>query len=139
MISLEAKAPEMKQDNRPPIDLVCVIDDSGSMSGKKAQLVRKSLKYLLKLLNSNDRICLISYDCNAKVLTPFLRNNEENKEDLKKAIKYIDGKGSTNTTAGMEHGLWMLKNRKQKNPVSCMFLLSDGQDNCYNSIVDRIS
>lgn len=49
------------------------------MSGTKAKLVRKSLKYLLKILNDKDRICLITYDNNAKVLTPFLRNSENNK------------------------------------------------------------
>jgi uncharacterized protein with von Willebrand factor type A (vWA) domain len=37
MISLETKVPEsIKEVKRPPIDLVCVIDDSGSMYGKKA-------------------------------------------------------------------------------------------------------
>lgn len=43
------------------MDLICVIDDSGSMCSK-AKLVRKSLKYLLKILGNNDRICLISFD-----------------------------------------------------------------------------
>lgn len=108
------------------MDLICVIDDSGSMSGKKAQLVRKSLKYLLKIMNENDRICLISFDSVEKILTPFLRNNLENKSELKKAIKNIVGRGSTNIEAGMEAGLWMIKNRKEKNPITCMFLLSDG-------------
>lgn len=37
MLSLETKVPEgFKLKERPPIDLVCVIDDSGSMWGKKA-------------------------------------------------------------------------------------------------------
>jgi len=56
------------------------------MGGQKAQLVRKSLKYLLKMLNEDDRICLISFDTNAKILTPFLRNREDNKKELKDAI-----------------------------------------------------
>ena len=57
------------------MDLICVIDDSGSMCSK-AQLVRKSLKYLLKILGNNDRICLISFDDKAKILTPFLKIND---------------------------------------------------------------
>lgn len=44
------------------MDLICVIDDSGSMKGKKAQLVRKSLKYLLKIMNEDDRISLVKFD-----------------------------------------------------------------------------
>ncbi|KAL4481153.1 hypothetical protein ABPG72_015108 [Tetrahymena utriculariae] len=126
-INLHVKQPK-EQSERVPMDLICVIDDSGSMSGKKAQLVRKSLKYLLKIMNENDRICLISFDSVEKILTPFLRNTLENKSELKKAIKNIVGRGSTNIEAGMEAGLWMIKNRKEKNPITCMFLLSDGQD-----------
>ena len=51
---------------RSAIDLFCVIDDSGSMSGEKAKFVRKSIKYLLKILRDNDRISLISFDSDAK-------------------------------------------------------------------------
>jgi hypothetical protein len=29
----------------------------------------------------------------------------------------------------MENGLWMIKHRKYKNPVTCVFLLTDGVDN----------
>ena len=86
MIHLETMVPTDNQSNRSPIDLVCVIDDSGSMSGTKAKLVRKSLKYLIKLLNEDDRICIISFDSTGKILTPFLRNKKSNKKQLKDAI-----------------------------------------------------
>ncbi|KRX06270.1 hypothetical protein PPERSA_06241 [Pseudocohnilembus persalinus] len=140
MISMETQAAsEELPSNRSPIDLVCVIDDSGSMSGTKAKLVRKSLKYLLKILNDKDRICLITYDNNAKVLTPFLRNSENNKQELKNAIQNVQGRGGTQTITGIEHGLWMMKNRKQKNPVTCMFLLSDGVDFQGKQLSDNVA
>jgi len=66
------------------------------------------LKYLLKILNEDDRISLISFDSKATILTPFLRNTEENKAQFKKAIKNITGRGSTNIEAGIESGLWMI-------------------------------
>jgi len=59
-------------------------------------------------------------------LTPFLRNREANKSTLKKATKNITGKGTTNIHTGIENALWMLANRKYKNPISCIFLLTDG-------------
>lgn len=37
--------------------------------------------------------------------------------------------GGTNMCSGIENALMMLKNRKEKNPVSCIFVLSDGCDN----------
>jgi Mg-chelatase subunit ChlD len=66
--------------------LVCVTDNSESMSRKKAKLVRKSLKYLLKVFGTDDRISLVSFDGKARILTPLLRNNDINKSRLKEAI-----------------------------------------------------
>jgi hypothetical protein len=36
--------------------------------------------------------------------------------------------GSTNIASGVKDGLNLLESRKYKNPVSLMFVLSDGQD-----------
>ena len=40
---------------------MCVIDTSGSMSGEKINLVKKTLKYVIDLLEENDRFSLISF------------------------------------------------------------------------------
>lgn len=58
-------------DARLPVDIICLIDNSGSMAGKKAQLVRKSLKYLLKILEKGDQISLVSFSSTAKTLCPL--------------------------------------------------------------------
>ena len=105
---------------------MCVIDDSESMKGEKAMLVRQSLKYILKVLGEKDRICLVSFDNKAKVMIPFLRISHENKERIKGEIDQIKGRGGTQINTGIEKGLWMIKNRKEKNPVTCMFVLTDG-------------
>ena len=57
--------------NRPHIDLICVIDNSGSMSGYKIENVKKALKYLLELLGENDRICLITFNSYGVRLCPL--------------------------------------------------------------------
>lgn len=50
------------QNSRSNIDLICVVDNSGSMAGEKARMVRKSLKCLLKVLSDKDRLCIITFD-----------------------------------------------------------------------------
>ena len=50
------------------VDLVCVIDVSGSMAGEKLRLVKKSLDYVIDQLGKGDRISLITFSDNAKVL-----------------------------------------------------------------------
>lgn len=76
-VKTEDKSEEQEGD-RPPIDLICVIDHSGSMAGEKIALVRNTLKNLLEFTNQYDRICLIQFDDRADQLTPLLRNIPKN-------------------------------------------------------------
>ncbi|CAK91880.1 unnamed protein product (macronuclear) [Paramecium tetraurelia] len=136
VLSLKTKKVSNNLD-RPPIDLVCVVDVSGSMIGRKINLVKDSLRYLMKILGPEDRICIIVFTTVAHIVTSFIRNTQENKPLLKKAILELKGLASTNISDGMNKALWMLKNRKYKNPVSCIFLLSDGQDD-YKGAEQRV-
>ena len=60
-------------NGRPSVDLICVIDKSGSMSGEKINLVRETLDYLLTLLNENDRISLVEFASGASRMIPLTR------------------------------------------------------------------
>jgi Mg-chelatase subunit ChlD len=53
-VVVNLKTKELEEDeegDRSPIDLVCVIDISGSMAGEKIDLVRKTLTSLLEVLS----------------------------------------------------------------------------------------
>jgi Mg-chelatase subunit ChlD len=63
MVNIKTKeTTEEQEGDRSPIDLVCVIDISGSMRGEKIDLVRKTLISLLEIINEHDRLCLIKFD-----------------------------------------------------------------------------
>ena len=47
-------------------DLICVIDISASMAGDKIDLVKKSLKSLVRKMDETDRICIILFNNSAK-------------------------------------------------------------------------
>ncbi|CAD8110764.1 unnamed protein product [Paramecium sonneborni] len=113
---------------RANIDLMCVVDVSGSMDGEKIKLVQNSLRYIQKILKPTDRIALVSFSTQAGINLQWTRNLVENKKTIKKAIKNIKIRDSTNIASGVALGLRMIKDRKFKNPVTCMFVLSDGVD-----------
>ena len=128
MASVRSESIPKEFQQRAPIDLVCVIDKSGSMAGEKIQLVQASLKYLLKILGEDDRLSLIEFNSSARLLTPLLRNIQKNKERLETTIENLKAGGSTNIASGIDAALRTLSMRKHKNPITCVFLLSDGAD-----------
>lgn len=62
--------------SRTSVDLICVIDVSGSMSGEKIELVKSTMKYLLEALTPADRLSIITFEswgdrlCGLKCVTP---------------------------------------------------------------------
>lgn len=121
-------------ENRLPVDLVAVIDCSGSMSGKKIRTVKESLDILLSFCSEKDRFAIVSFNDKGKKLLGLKRVNPANMDGIKKIIeKDLWAAGSTSIPAGMEQAIRILKDRKHKNQIVSIFLLSDGNDNDNNA------
>ena len=115
--------------DRAFIDLVCVLDTSFSMNGEKLRLLQDTLQfYLLPLLCENDRISIVSFSNLAKRYTPLLRVTKDKIATISQAIRSLAAKGGTDITAGMAEAIKIFNDRRHRNPVSSVFLLSDGID-----------
>ncbi|EAR87778.2 von willebrand factor type A (vWA) domain was originally protein (macronuclear) [Tetrahymena thermophila SB210] len=128
---LEEQKEQVKQveQSRPSIDLVCVIDNSGSMQGEKIQNVKTTLLQLLDMLNSNDRLSLILFNSYPTLLCNLRKVDDENTPNIQSIINSITADGGTDINSGMLMAFNILQKRQFFNPVSSIFLLSDGQDN----------
>jgi len=127
-ISIKAKDRNHHHHDSLPIDVVCVIDHSGSMAGEKIEFVKEALKDMLDLLHHEDRICFVEFDNRVNRVTPLVRASHENKKWMMKLINAIEACGGTNIDLGMRKAFKVIKNRRHKNPVTGIFLLSDGLD-----------
>jgi len=88
---------------RAPVDLIAVIDKSGSMSGEPLALVRASLRRIVDQMRDGDRLGIVLYgDTAAVYLTPT--DYAGNREALLKAIDGIESAGSTFMEAGLKVG-----------------------------------
>ena len=112
------------------VDLVCLIDCSGSMEGHKLREVQKTLIYMMELLSDKDRLSIVVFNSDSAVLNSFRRCTKENKSGkLLRNIKQFTANGGTNVVGGLKKAFKLLSKRKTKNQISSIFLLSDGNDN----------
>jgi len=118
----------LKTTKKAALDLVCVIDNSGSMGGHKIELVKNSFNYLLDFLGDSDRLSIILFDDKTSRLVPLIRTTEDNKKIILEQLKDVEGRGGTDINLGIVNAFKVLQQRRYKNPVTSIFLLSDGLD-----------
>jgi Ca-activated chloride channel homolog len=89
--------------HREPLNLVAVVDKSGSMSGSPLELVRQSLRKIVGQMTANDRFSIVLYGDRSHVfLAPTTIGG--NRGAVLAAISDIQSAGSTNMEAGLQVG-----------------------------------
>ena len=88
---ININSPEPKEDEKKcNADLICVIDISGSMSGQKLNLVKKSLKVLVKMMDKNDRLALVLFESEATVFFVLYYMTEKRITELIYIIRELE-------------------------------------------------
>ncbi|XP_059625017.1 E3 ubiquitin-protein ligase WAV3-like [Cornus florida] len=133
------RAPPLLDDarrlERAPIDLVTVLDISGSMAGSKLSLLKRAVKFVIQNLSPFDRLAIVAFSSGAQRIFPLRRMSETGREDAIFAINSLQANGGTNIVEGLKKGVRILEERREHNPVASIILLSDGKDtfNCDNT------
>ncbi|KAL2332025.1 hypothetical protein Fmac_019606 [Flemingia macrophylla] len=120
------------QNSRAPIDLVTVLDVSGSMSGTKIALLKRAMGFVIQSLSSSDRLSVITFSSTARRIFPLRRMTDAGKQDALQAVNSLIPNGVTNIVEGLKKGAKVFVDRSWKNPVGSIILLSDGQDSSIN-------
>ncbi|NUN14074.1 MAG: VWA domain-containing protein [Myxococcales bacterium] len=87
---------------RAPLNLVAVVDKSGSMAGQPLETVKKSLSKVAELLSDQDQLAIVLYGDRSHVhLAP---TKGSHKQRLFDAISSIESAGSTAMEEGLRTG-----------------------------------
>jgi len=118
------------------VDVVLVIDRSGSMAGQKITDAKNAAKQFVDLMVDGDKIGVVSFSSSATVnygLTTIAGNV---KQDAKNAIDAIGASGMTSIGAGLQKGGNELTNKGDPSHPWAIVLLSNGQENTAPWVAD---
>ena len=90
-------------EERPPLNLCLILDQSGSMGGTPIKTVRAAAQKIVDSLAPQDRISIISFDHEASVVVPNLPAT--NISTIKQAIDSIRAGGGTAIDEGLKLGI----------------------------------
>ena len=131
-VSLQLSAAELVQgDVLPdvPVDLVVVIDRSGSMDGDKINDARSAIIKLIGRLTTKDRLALISYSNDVRTDVGLIPVNGANRNRLIDAVNGVQAAGGTNLGGGLQQGIDLLSDRAAVGRQRKLILISDGLAN----------
>ncbi|RLN18444.1 uncharacterized protein C2845_PM02G12300 [Panicum miliaceum] len=118
----EAAAP------RAPLDLVTVLDVSGSMVGTKLALLKQAMGFVIDNLGPRDRLCVVSFSSGACRLMRLARMSDAGKALARRAVESLMAGGGTNIGEALRRAAKVIDERMHRNAVASVVLLSDGQD-----------
>jgi len=128
LVKVGLQGREVPQEERPPANLVFLIDTSGSMRPpNRLPLVRESLKALLENLNPDDRVGIVTYAGESRTAlesTPMTR-----RKHIVQVIDNLTAGGSTHGSAGIQDAYAMAQEHFIEGGINRVILATDGDFN----------
>lgn len=128
LVRIGIKGKEVPASERPPANLVFLLDVSGSMGdANKLPLVKESMKTLLGQLRANDRVAIVTYAGNArKVLDPMPCSEVA---VITAAIESLQSGGSTNGGGGIQMAYDLAQASFVQEGINRVIIATDGDFN----------
>jgi Ca-activated chloride channel family protein len=115
--------------DRSRVDMVIVLDRSGSMQGAKIAHAKRATLDLLASLSPEDRVALVSYSDDVRRHCGLTELNAAGRAALETMVHEIVAAGATNLGGGLQEGIHVLLQQSRKGNAGKVILISDGLAN----------
>ena len=120
--------PLLDPSQRAPIDLVTVLDVSGSMIGAKLHMLKRAMRLVISSLGPADRLSIVAFSGTPQRHLPLRRMTAQGQRVARRIIdRLVCGQGTCVGDA-LRKATKILEDRRERNSVASVMLLSDGQD-----------
>jgi len=125
-VAIQGRMPAL--EDRPPLNLVFLIDTSGSMQdADKLPLLKQSFRLLLNRLRPEDRVAIVTYAGSAgQVLQPTAADD---RDTILAALDRLEAGGSTAGEAGLQQAYSVAEDMTEDGDVTRVILATDGDFN----------
>lgn len=123
--TLDKPALDPERDLFVSVDLVLVLDRSGSMSGADIQGARNAAVAVVDMLMPHDRVAVVSFASDATTNVHLTSDFEDAKTEIQK----ISAGGMTSFGAGLELALEELEDHGSEDHAPAIIFMSDGYHN----------
>ena len=128
LMKIGIKGFEVAAAERPPANLVFLVDVSGSMqSPDKLPLLKNAFRMLTDQLTARDRVSMVVYAGSSGVVLEPTPGDQKTK--IREAIDRLEAGGSTNGAEGIERAYQLAHDSQIKGGINRVVLATDGDFN----------
>jgi len=137
LVRIGLKGRVIAEEDRPPMNIIFLLDRSGSMNrANKLPLFQKACKLLVERLDEGDTIGIVTYASGSGVeLQP---TSADRKDEIVQVIDRLRARGSTNGAAGIVDAYKMARKAFIKEGVNRVVLCTDGDFNVGTTSNDQL-
>lgn len=122
------KGKEFSEEERPALNLVFLLDVSGSMAGSnRLPLVKRGLTELVEMLKPEDRIAIVTYAGSSNVALQSVSGSE--RQAILDTINSLNASGATAGGEGIQSAYSIAKKNFRKDGQNRIILCTDGDFN----------
>jgi secreted protein with Ig-like and vWFA domain len=130
LVRVALKGKEIERVQRPPANLVFLLDVSGSMNDpRKLPLVTKSLEVLVEELNPSDTLSIVVYAGAEGLALPPTACDPHGRKQINAALNSLRAGGSTNGGAGITLAYRIARENFKPGGINRVILATDGDFN----------